>query len=80
MVKTKFEHRTCSKSENNLKRINRKTFTFSMFFIIKISYKALKNLPSKKFESHFKSLERTYKIKSASDANQHGCNKVCASK
>jgi hypothetical protein len=69
MVKTKFEHRTCSKSENNLKRINRKTFTFSMFFIIKISYKALKNLPSKKFESHFKSLERTYKIKSASNAN-----------
>jgi len=80
MVKTKFEHRTCSKSENNLERINRETFTFSMFFIIKISYKALKNMPSKKFESHFKSLERTYKIKSASDANQHGCNKVCASK
>ena len=69
MVKTKFEHRACSKSENNLERINRETFTFSMFFIIKISYKALKNLPSKKFESHFKSLERTYKIKSASNAN-----------
>lgn len=80
MVKTKFEHRTCGKSENNLKRINRKTFTILMFFIIKIGNKKFKNMPSKKFESHFKSLERTYKIKSASDANQHGCNKVCVSK
>ena len=51
-----------------------------MFFIIKIGNKTFKNMSSKKFESHFKSLERTYKIKSASDANQHGCNKVCVSK
>lgn len=40
-----------------------------MFFIIEISYKVFKNLPHKKFESHPKSMERTYKTKQAPHAS-----------
>lgn len=64
MVKVKYECRTSSQSQNYLIRIYRKVITVSMFFIIKISYKTFKNMSYKKLKSHFKSLERAYKIKS----------------